>query len=586
MDCYAKAFFIIIYKCRIGLLAFVLACATGLSAQQADFGAPLKIPPELSGSFAELRGHHFHAGLDFKTLQKEGFPVYAIADGTLSRVVVSGTGYGKALYISHANGMMSVYAHLQRFIPFVEQVIREQQYAKKTFELDMTFPESLQFKKGDLIGYSGNSGSSGGPHLHFELRNKGGENALNPALWGYSVKDDIPPVISTFAIYPSDHHSLANGRSTPLLLPVKCRGKDCLLAQDTIRVFGQMAFGIEAIDKSNGSANKLGLFTMKVFINDELKFAWKLEDVLFSQTRYINAFFDYAHYDTTGKRIQWTYRLPGNRLNIYEKINNRGVYPFFENGVHHVRVEASDVAGNTAVLSVVLQVDDQMESLESKSFLSEELNHSRFFSHAISNTFETDEIKVTIPAKALYEPIYFDYFMESSLNPHIYSKIHHVHHSGTPVHTNYSLKIKPEGLPKTLENKALIGSLDTKENKWIAEGGRLKNGFVSLNIKKFSIFAVCIDTTEPTIKPIDVFNNNVPISQTQLTFRIDDDFSGIGNYVATLNGRWFLMEYDPKTKTLKGMIDAKLPKGEHEFKLTVSDKMSNSAVYKAKIVRQ
>jgi len=160
-----------------------------------------------------------------------------------------------------------------------------------------------------------------------------------------------------------------------------------------------------------------------------------------------------------------------------------------------------------------------------------------------------------------------------------------VHHSGTPVHLNYLLRIKPIGLPKHLEQKALIGSWDVKKKQWVAEGGRFSSGFVSLNIRKFSIFAVCIDVTEPTIKPIDIIHNNVPVSQSVLTFQIDDDFSGIGEYVATLDGRWFLMEYDAKTKTLKGVIDAKLPKGEYIFKLTVSDKMNNCTTYQAKIVR-
>jgi hypothetical protein len=599
MVCCAKAIFKVWINVRNCVAVGSLVCANGLLAQHSDFGKPLNIPLELSASFAELRANTFHSGLDFKTQQREGLPIYAVADGTLLRVVVSATGYGKALYISHTDGMMSVYAHLSRFIPTIEKTVREQQYSKESFELDIRFPERLHFKKGDLIGYSGNTGSSGGPHLHFELRNKGGENALNPSLLGYSAKDDIAPTISTFAIYPHGHRSLVEGWQTPLLLPVGCRGKECWINQDTVRVFGQFAFGIEAIDKVNGSANILGLYAMKVFIDDELKFAWKLDNMLFSQTRYINAFLDYAHYDTTGIRIQWTHQLPGNRLNIYEKIYNRGVYPFFKNGVRHLRIEALDVAGNTSVLNVVLLVDDEMKPIVSTSLndrnrslsgaeTTEEIEHGRFFSHAISNTFETDEIKVVIPPGALYEPIYFEYrvlpivLFEDSV---LYSNVHQVHRSGTPVHAGYLLKIKPHKLPQTLESKALIGSWDSKKKQWVAEGGRFNDGFVSLNIRKFSIFAVCIDTVEPTVKPVDVLNNKVPASQNVITFRIDDDFSGIGSYRATINQRWFLMEYDAKTKTLKGTIDAKLPKGEHEFELTVSDKMNNRTTYKAKVIR-
>jgi len=192
---------------------------------------------------------------------------------------------------------------------------------------------------------------------------------------------------------------------------------------------------------------------------------------------------------------------------------------------------------------------------------------------------------VVVPANALYEPIYFDYRVEESLDSQIFSNIHHVHRSGTPVHINYSLNIKPIELPENLENKALIGSWDARKNEWIAEGGQFNNGFVTHNIRKFSIFAVCIDTIAPTIRPVDVQNNRVPASQNVLTFRIDDDFSGIGSYRATINGRWFLMEYDAKTKTLRGTIDTLLPRGEHDFNLTVTDRKNNQTTYQAKIIR-
>jgi hypothetical protein len=582
------------------VIGFFLLCSGSLFTQNTTFGNPLNIPWSFSASFSELRANAFHAGVDFRTQQREGLPIFAVADGFLSRVVVSATGYGKALYISHTDGIMSVYAHLQKFIPSIETIVKEQHYAKESFELNLNpFPEKIQFKKGDLIGYSGNTGSSGGPHLHFEIRNKGGENALNPERFGYTVRDHIPPTISTFAIYPHGNRSLVNGQQTPLQLPVRCRNANCLVS-DTIRVFGDFAFGIEATDKANDAPNILGLHRKKLFIDDELKFAWRLDEMPFSHVRFINAFIDYAHLDSTGKRIQWTYILPGNRLNIYEKTDGRGVYSFVENGVRNLRIETADFTGNTSVLNVVLLVDDEMIFEESMSDDSAELRNSaateiefspnnisehRLFSHAVSNTFETNEIKITIPANALYKPIYLEYQVDTSFNSQVFSDIHHVHHSGTPVHTNYSLSIKPKNLPENLENKALIGSWDRKKNEWIAEGGRFENGFVLHNIRKFGIFAVCMDTINPTIRPVNVQNNRIPSSQNLLTFRIDDDFSGIESYRATINERWFLMEYDAKTKTLKGTIDNTLQKGEHDFKLTVTDRKNNSTTYHAKIIR-
>ncbi|MCL2412806.1 MAG: M23 family metallopeptidase [Bacteroidales bacterium] len=589
MGCYAKTIFKFPANLRKFVVIGCLIFSSSLLAQQqlTNFGSPLDIPWQFSSSFAELRANAFHGGVDFRTQQREGLPVFAVADGTLTRVVVSATGFGNALYISHANGIMSVYAHLSRFIPEIERVVRAQHYARESFELNLTnfqALERIQFRKGDLIGWSGNTGSSMGPHLHFELRNQGGTNALNPKLFGFAVRDDIPPIISTFAVYPNGPNSLVNGRHTPLHVPVTCRRANCSVPLDTIRVFGNFAFGIEATDRANDAPGILGLHTKQVFLDDELKFAWRLDAMPFSHMRFINAFIDFAHFDSTGQRIQWTYVLPGNRLNIYEKVYNRGIFSFLENGVHNLRIEAADFAGNTSVLNVILLVDDQMESIEPIVF--PEFERGRLFSHMVSNTFQDAGIRVVIPPFALYEPIHFEYSVETSTDSLFFSNIHHVHRSGTPVHTSYTLSIRPVDLPRNLQNKALIGRWDRRNEEWAAEGGRFENGFVTHNIRRFGTFAVFLDTVAPEITPVNVQNNIIPATQNIITFEITDDFSGIESYRATINGRWFLMEFDAKSNTLRGTLEhTALPSGEHNFVLTVTDRRNNRTTYQAKIIR-
>lgn len=99
-----------------------------------DKFSPVEIPILLSGTFGEFRRTHFHTGIDIKTQGKEGLRVRAIDDGDLIRVRVSTSGYGKAVYIRHYDGKTSVYAHLKKFSPKIQQIIKKLQYERKSFE--------------------------------------------------------------------------------------------------------------------------------------------------------------------------------------------------------------------------------------------------------------------------------------------------------------------------------------------------------------------------------------------------------------------------------------------------------------------
>lgn len=192
------------------LIVFFLILKSTLLAQELDINSipknyyvhPLDIKLNLAGSFGEIRANHFHSGLDIKTNQREGLPVYAVADGYISRVRIQIGGFGYALYIDHPNGTTSVYAHLQRFNPKIALFLKNQQYKSKSFAVDYPLtPIEIPVKKGELIAYSGNSGSSGGPHLHFEIRNTKTEQTINPLLFGIKVEDTIKPTITGLYLY-------------------------------------------------------------------------------------------------------------------------------------------------------------------------------------------------------------------------------------------------------------------------------------------------------------------------------------------------------------------------------------------------
>ena len=170
--------------------------------------SPIKPPYFFAGDFGELRPSHFHSGLDFRTQGKTGIPVYAVKDGYISRIGISSTGYGNALYMNHTDGTTSVYGHLLKFNPAIQEYLREKQYDHESFQINLT-PSSgeFHFKKGDIIAWSGNSGSSGGPHLHFEIRDTKSERALNPLFCHLGITDNSAPKIIALYAYPISENS-------------------------------------------------------------------------------------------------------------------------------------------------------------------------------------------------------------------------------------------------------------------------------------------------------------------------------------------------------------------------------------------
>ena len=93
--------------------------------------------------FTKIR--RFHYGMDFTA--KRGTPIYATGNGIVKRADNRSSGYGKHIRIDHGFGYVSLYAHLSKY-----KVRRGQ-----------------KVKRGDIIGYVGNSGRSVGPHLHYEI---------------------------------------------------------------------------------------------------------------------------------------------------------------------------------------------------------------------------------------------------------------------------------------------------------------------------------------------------------------------------------------------------------------------------------
>lgn len=309
----------------------------------------------LSGTFGELRSNHFHSGIDIKTYNKIGYKIYASQEGYLYRIKVSPTSYGKALYMRHPDNRFSVYGHLSKFIPEIEAFVEERQAKDEQFEQEIYLEKDrFYFKRGQVIGYSGNSGNSFGPHLHFELRDPS-ERIINALpYFDALVKDDVKPILQKVAFEPLSSNSRVNGRYEKLLLTPAGKDGAYTLAKP-IQLQGDVGLEYLAIDRLSAASNRCGINYAQLYLDDKLLFSFELDVFAFEETRNINMHMDYAHFQRKKERLQKAYLDHGNRFSAYGQMANQGIISLTDSEVHKLRLELKDVHGNTSVLQAAVQ---------------------------------------------------------------------------------------------------------------------------------------------------------------------------------------------------------------------------------------
>jgi len=314
------------------------------SAQNPDqidhnyYAPPLKIPFLLAGNFAELRPNHFHAGIDIKTQGRTGLPVFAAAEGFISRITISPSGYGKVLYVNHPNGTTTVYGHLERFAGKIEAYAKKNQYEKQSFQIDIEIPEGkLPVAKSEQIAFSGNSGSSAGAHLHFEIRRTDEKILLNPLLFNMPVKDKLKPTVQALIIYPISDDASVSGIQAPKRFETILSGNTYQVkANPTISVYGKIGFGVQAVDLLDGSTNKCGIYSLKLKVDNETIYSFTMDDIPHEDSRYLNSLIDYERSVRTGQRLYKTWIQPGNKRNIYDVVEKHGIYKATDEKTHQV----------------------------------------------------------------------------------------------------------------------------------------------------------------------------------------------------------------------------------------------------------
>jgi hypothetical protein len=555
---------------------FILFCNT-LFAQvdypKDYFSSPLDIPMQLSGNFGELRPNHFHAGFDLKTMQREGLKVYAVADGYISRIKISTFGNGKTIYITHSNGYTSVYGHLQRTNDPIEAYIKRTHYAEKSFEIEM-FPKAdeLLVKKGQIIAFSGNTGASEGPHLHFEFRDSQTEKVINPMFFGFdkNVKDTKKPVISSMYVYPLDSKTTVNHSKRPLLLNLVLQ-KDGTYLSEKVVANGKIGFGITTFDYDDISFNKNGVFKVESFSNGKPNFGYEFNTYSFDEMRYINVLIDYSRYKKTQQRVQQLFMKNKYGLSIIQADENNGIISVVPNLSSVFRVEVSDFFGNKSAVSIPVQYDLLTTIVEQEPVV------SNYFVRADKDSnFAKENMSVFFPAGTFYN--------DFNLNFDVKNDTLFLHEDTVPAHTNFTISIEDKKLTELQREKAFIGTIGGKKVSY--NFTYRKEGVFSTKVKTLGKYALVLDTIAPKISMTQPIEGKWISEQKTIQLRISDELSGVKIYNGYLNGNWILLEYDNKTKKLThDFSDGIVAEGANDLKVVVTDNVGNSTIFETRFFR-
>ena len=536
------------------------------------FSNPLDIPMVLSGSFGELRSNHFHSGLDIKTQQRSGVPIYAPADGYVSRIKVGHYGYGKALYIKHPNGYSTVYAHLQKFETTIQDFVKQSQYKKERYEIEL-FPKesSLLVKKGDLIAYTGNSGSSGGPHLHYEIRDAY-SRPMNPMLFGLEIPDTKDPSVTSVLAYPVSDDATVNQSSEPVKLRL-IKQKDGSYKTEKISAYGKIGFGIATTDQQNGAYNKNGVYRIKTTYNGKPKIDIKFEKISFDETRYLNRYIDYTYFKEHKIKIQKLFRQTNNPLSIITQEDDNGFVNVADGFSSNYTIEIKDYQGN--LVHITIPVIGKKDDIVVKKELPNDL---QYIPSESSSTIQRGVFTVDFPKNALYQGSY--------LNIKTSGDTLHLHTDNIPVHKNISISMDISNYNALDKNKLYIARQAYKNTSYYTTTRREKN-ILTAKTRILGSYTLFMDTIAPTIKAANFTDGKWISNNKTLKIKIEDSHSGISSYRATLNGRFILMEYNYKKDVLTyDFNDNIITDTKNNLRLIVTDNVGNSTTFEAIFFRK
>jgi hypothetical protein len=570
-------------RLRILLLTVYTGFSLSLAAQPVPFPKyyfrnPLGIPMELQANFGELRPDHWHMGLDIRTNQEENLPVYAAAEGYIASIGVRPQSFGRFIIINHPNGLSTLYGHLNDFFPELEQYVTEKQYKQESWAIELNFTkDQFPVSKGQFIAYSGNTGGSQGPHLHFEIMNTKTEERMNPLLFGLPVEDYTPPSIVKLAMYD-------RGRSvydqTPVLFAVKNTDSGYVILKLPVIKTGlnRISFAVEAYDRMNSKTSKDGIYSAELFFDDESQAAFKLDSISYDETVYINSQIDFKFRQNGGAWLQHLSKMPGDQGTVYKETRNNGIIDLTDTSQHSARVEIKDAYNNAAELNFIIQHDDSLAIQQTPAnkgyslvtrLLPSQKNEIR------KNGFEMD-----MPPALLYDTVSLIYFYRDDMPAYAVTGIHQLNDATIPLHENFTLRMQPgKPIPADWKDKLVIqrssrGTTIKKANwdgKWL-----------TARFGDFGSFQAFVDVIPPQVNDPDSHRegkgDTVDLSPaSRIVFTPTDNFGVIKNFRAELDSQWIRFTND-KGRNWIYKFDERCPYGVHHLKVTVEDLVGNTTI--------
>lgn len=537
------------------------------------FQNPLDIEIILSGSFGELRNNHFHSGLDIKTNQRTGAKVYAAASGYVSRIKVEHYGYGKALYITHPNGYTTVYAHLEKFAPRIEEYVKKLQYEREDYEIEV-YPTDLELRvdQGEVVAYSGNTGGSGGPHLHYEIRD-GNARPINPLLFGLRIPDSRLPLVKQIKAYPLDEESTINGKNEPQLLRLIPLGAGKFKVEP-FSAYGEIGIGVNTNDQMDAASNQNGIFNVKTFFNGKPHFEMAFDRFSFDETRYINQMIDYKHLQENKSRISKLFIPDGSPLSLYRETTNNGKLQLVDPGSKHIyKVSITDYSSNVSEINMDITNESKNENLSPTV-----PKNATLVPHNESFSTTQGSYTLTIPKGTLYE----DSFLVISENADVFK----IHEDIIPLHKNMIINYDMKSKAGDDMDKYYIARI-TPWGAAYHTPSRLQGNTLTAFTRTLGTYAIKKDTNPPSIIPVNFKNGQWLSKNKTLTLKINDKETGIKAYRATINDKFVLMEYDYKTNLITyDFSDAVVIDTDNQLVVIVTDNVGNSTKFEANFQRK